>query len=431
MKNAAAAAALVSLVLATLLYIKMDFWIWDLRILVYGFKLLAGGFAPLLIVIGLGSAVLGWWYGMPWAALAGLSAAAAAGIFLVRVTRPHDGFTRTFGPGWEERISPVSAGRMLKRRRSLIRVIIPPRAQVRRNLPFWKIPGTTRILKADLWQPPEGTPPTGLGIVFLHSGGWQSMDKDCYTRPFFHYLAGQGHTILDVSYRQAFETDMAGITADVKRAVAWMKSKAAGLGVDPDRIALMGGSAGGHLALLAAYTPNDPRFDPPDLGGIDTSVCGVVSYYGLPDLRGLHLESSRGSAGWLAKLGYITGFVAREGYMDTPELAKRLFGGLPEAVKGVAAHYSPVTHARPGCPPTMQLQGTHDHILNLEDARRLHAILNKAGVPSVLVELPQAEHAFDLLALVVSPPAQAALYDVERFLALLCREQPDVPVFDN
>ena len=110
------------------------------------------------------------------------------------------------------------------------------------------------------------------------------MDKDYGTRPFFRQLTAQGHVVMDVAYRLCPEVDIYEMVGDVKRAVAWMKANAARYAVDPQRIVLAGGSAGAHLALLAAYAPDHPRLTPKDVQGCDLSVRAVVSYYGPSDL---------------------------------------------------------------------------------------------------------------------------------------------------
>jgi acetyl esterase/lipase len=145
----------------------------------------------------------------------------------------------------------------------------------------------------------------------------------------------------------------------------------------------------------------------------------VISFYGLPDLRKEGLESTKPPNPTLVRLSMKMGFISDEGYIQPLELARRLLGGLPEELPDMAALMSPVTHVGPHCPPTLLLQGLHDHITPVDDVRVLFQVLRDHGVPVVYHEFPQVEHAFDLCAPRVSPPAQAALHDVERFLALM------------
>jgi dienelactone hydrolase len=86
--------------------------------------------------------------------------------------------------------------------------------------------------------------------------------------------------VVDVAYRLFPETDLVGMVMDAKRAIAWVRAQATGLGIDPERIVLVGGSAGGHLSLLTAYGHDDPALVPPELAGADLRVSAVVSLYG-------------------------------------------------------------------------------------------------------------------------------------------------------
>ena len=101
--------------------------------------------------------------------------------------------------------------------------------------------------------------------------------KDYGTRPFFRYLTGQGHVVMDVAYRLSPETAIPGMVGDVKRAIAWMKCNAARYGASPEKIVIGGGSAGGHISLLAAYAPDHLDLTPVDAKGEDLSVRGVIS----------------------------------------------------------------------------------------------------------------------------------------------------------
>ena len=273
-----------------------------------------------------------------------------------------------------------------------------------------------------MWRPGQGVALSGLAFVYLHPGGWQQLDKDTGTRLFFSHLAAQGHLIMDVSYRLCHEADLFGIAGDVKRAIVWIKANAERYGVHPERVVVAGGSAGGHLALLAAYTPNHPQLDPEDVRGADTSVRAVVSYYGVPDLRRIGTEPAKPSSAAFIEIGKRTGYVTVDEYLEWPDVMRKLLGGLPHEVPEVAALMSPITHVGTHSPPTFLVHGTHDRIIPVEDARDLCRALSDAGVPTVYLELPQVAHAFDLVAPRLSPAAQAALYDVERFLALMANQ---------
>ncbi len=412
------AVAFLALVISSLSYIRLKFITLDVRVVAYGIKLVGGAFAPLVALVGLVSAALGLIVRAPLAVISGAVGAILSVRYVLRVAAPHDDFERAFGVNWQNRIPPEHSSRMLKRRWMWRQIPVLPEAHLEKDVVFWTIPGTSRELLCDIWQPAAGVERSKLALVYMHGGAWQSLDKDRYTRPFFQYLTAQGHVVMDVAYRLCHETDLYGIVGDVKRAIAWIKANATRFDVDPARIVAAGSSAGGHLALLAAYTPRHPQLDPADLCEADTSVRGVISFYGLPDLRQLGKEPGKSNAAFVM-LGRNLGFVAPEGHYDFPDLARKLFGGLPEDVPEVAALMSPITRVGAHCPPTLLLQGTHDHITHLEDVRTLYKALMDVGVPVVYAELPQTEHAFDLLALKTSPPAQAALYDVERFLALM------------
>jgi acetyl esterase/lipase len=163
-----------------------------------------------------------------------------------------------------------------------------PEPRLRQDVAFATVPGTGHKLLCDVWQPPAGVPASGLAVVYLHGSAWYVLDKDVGTRPLFRHLAAQGHVVVDVAYRLFPEADVPGMVADAKRAVAWVTRHTADLQVQPDRIVLAGGSAGGHLALLAAYAPEDPTLTPAELAGSDPSVCAVVSLYGQADLEAMY-----------------------------------------------------------------------------------------------------------------------------------------------
>jgi acetyl esterase/lipase len=382
--------------------------------------------SPFLVVIGGLGAWLGWLYHAPLAVAAGMLGALISVIYIAIVTVPQPGFELAFGKDWKSRIPPEREAHMLKRRWSLG---LPRTGEPlwERDIPFWTIPndvaagGGDRKLLCDVWQPPEGVARSGIAFIYLHGSAWYFLDKDFGTRPFFRHLAAQGHVIMDVAYRLCPEVDIYGMIGDVKRAVAWMKNNANRYGVNPDRIVLSGGSAGAHLALLAAYAPNHPQLTPAELQGSDLSVHAVVSYYGPNDLRAAyehtHQEQMRGR---LPKVEIgLPGSSSKEKPMRDIGRLDMLLGGYLDEIPEIYELASPVSHVHPDCPPTLLIQGTLDCFTPVAAAGRLHQRLVECGVPAVNIVYPLTNHAFDLLLPQVSPPAQAALYYAERFLALM------------
>jgi acetyl esterase/lipase len=213
---------------------------------------------------------------------------------------------------------------------------------------------------------------------------------------------------------------------DVKRAVAWLKRNADQYGVDPRHIVLGGGSGGSHLALLAAYAPDHPLFTPEDVRGTDLSVRGVVGYYLAGDYRP-ESKAVVDRAAWEKTVaGLLTGFMgsftgSKLAVDDTGDWDPQvLLGGRPNDWPELYRQVSPITHVGPSTPPTIQFVGEHDVYVSIQGGElTLHHALREARVPSVYVEFPRTDHAFDMFLPTISPAAQAAMYDVDRFLGLM------------
>jgi acetyl esterase/lipase len=291
-----------------------------------------------------------------------------------------------------------------------------------RDVPFWTVPDTDRQLLCDIWRPANGNV-SGLALVYLHGGGWAAMDKDFMTRPFFRHLVAQGHTVMDVAYRLCPEVDIHGIVGDVKRAIAWMKANASRYGVNPEKVVLGGSSAGAHLALLGGYAPEHPELTPEDLIGTDLSVCGVISYYGPSDLVAGHDP-------WRTSNPFISMDPVPVGTKLDPKDQQRylgrleiVLGGHPQDIPDTYRLVNPTTHVHPGSPPTLLIQGDKDILVALDTTNALYAKLVESGVPAINVVFPWTDHMFDLILPQVNPAAQSALYDVDRFLALLLNKE--------
>lgn len=241
-------------------------------------------------------------------------------------------------------------------------------------------------LLLDLWKPKSiGEPVPGL--IFIHGGGWKVKGKGFYTYWTAHHAA-QGYVCATIEYRIAEEATFPGAVSDAKCAVRWMRANAEELGVDPNQIAVIGQSAGAHLALMAAYTPEIAELE--GTGGhegVSSAVQLAVSYYAPTDL----------TAPALAQKDIVQNFMgapyeeAREQY----ELA------------------SPLFHVDADDPPTLIFHGTIDGIVPIEQADALADALAAAGVPYVYDREQGWDHAMD----VFTDVNKRCMWITEQFLA--------------
>jgi len=375
----------------------------------------AAALSPIWAILGVVGAVLGWVSGATWAVPMGLLGAGWMSLYIWRCTRGHEGFEKAFGPGWQEQILPEQAQNLLKRRWSpYLKLKTSPEPIWERDVPFWTIPGTDRQLLCDIWRPADGKN-SGLAYIFLHGSAWAIGDKDLFSRSFFRHLVAQGHTVMDVAYRLIPETDIYGMVGDAKRAVAWMKANADRFGIDPEKVVLGGGSAGAHIALLAGYTPENPDLTPEDLNGADLNVCGLLTYYPPTDLVA---GSERYNHKRLPPVPVGTEVDPKNAVLYAGRL-DILLGGYPEDVPDMYRMACPTTHVHAGSPPTLSFRGDRDCLNPKEGNVELYEKLVESGVPAIDVVYPWTEHGFDLAFPQINPAAQSALYDVDRFLAIL------------
>jgi len=400
-------------------------------------KLYVSALSPLLVLTGLLVTIVGLITGSIFISAIGIYTGFVFLMYIYSVTRAPDplgSFEKAFGLHWESQISAGQKSHFLASR-TILKLPAAATPNLVQNFSFAKVPGTERNLLCDIWQPHSTITRSGLAFIYLHGSAWYFLDKDLGTRPLFKHLTAQGHVIIDVAYRLAPETDMMGMVNDVKRAIVWIKENAGTYGVNPNRIVVGGGSAGGHLALLAAYTANNPQFTPKELEGKDFSVCAVISIYGPAELEPMYFHTNQHLTtreipgrpkkvvqnqmpGWIIKkmgkeyyrLGFDKGFVKAGSFAP-------LLGGHPDECPETYAFYSPVNYVNAHCPPTLLIHGEHDEFAPVKSTRILHTVLVKEKIPAVIHILPKTDHAFDLILPKISPSAHNAIYDIERFLA--------------
>jgi len=401
-------------------------------------KVFVSALSPILFIIGALTAFCGLLLNS-WPAIAIGSCGALLYLFhIIKISSapdPSTGFDKAFGENWDNSIGQERKSYFL-RNRYVVKLPDAPDPIFNQNISFHTIAGTNRELLCDIWQPPFTIRHSGVAFIYLHGSAWTALDKDFGTRVFFRYLASQGHVIMDVAYRLFPETGFMGMVHDAKYAIAWMKANAAAYGIDPGSIVIGGGSAGAHIALLAAFTSQNRQFTPTDLEEVDLNVKGVISFYGQADLTATYYHTCQhltkhsalaekkkgGSVGmpqWIRKrMGenyHRLGFDKEA----EPGMLAPMLGGNPDEKPEAYSLFSPMTHVNKDCPATLIIHGEHDILAPLKAIRHLHSQLTAAGVPSVMQVIPQTDHAFDLILPGMSPSAHNAYYETERFLAFM------------
>jgi acetyl esterase/lipase len=244
--------------------------------------------------------------------------------------------------------------------------------QVERNIRYAPDAGRRHLL--DVYRP-RG-PVSGAPVLLqIHGGGWVVGDKRQQARPLMFHLASHGWICVAPNYRLSPRATFPDHIIDVKRALAWVREHVASFGGDPGFVAVTGGSAGGHLAALAALTPGDPEYQP-GFESADTSVQACVPFYGIYEFSDRF--GGRGADG-------TGGFLERVVF-------KRRVASDPDAF----ARASPLRRVNPGAPPFMVVHGTHDSLAPLDGARAFAAQLRSvSNAPVVELELGGAQHAFE------------------------------------
>lgn len=229
----------------------------------------------------------------------------------------------------------------------------------------------------DIWRSPD-LPTDAAAPVLLQipGGAWAISEKRGQGYPLMARMVQHGWICVSINYsRSPFSAWPAHIT-DVKRAIAWVRDNIAQYGGDPDFVAITGGSAGGHLAALAALTADDPSLQP-GFEESDTSVQAAVPYYGAYDLTDPTNMCS-------LMMPFLEQFVMRARITERPEL-------FQEA--------SPIHRVHPDAPPFFLLHGSHDAVIPAGQASAFASALRSAGARTVVhADLPNAHHAFDALA---------------------------------
>jgi acetyl esterase/lipase len=250
-------------------------------------------------------------------------------------------------------------------------------------------------LSLDVYKPktPAADGERRPAIIQIHGGGWVIGDKREQGIPLLNHLARNGWVGFNVNYRLSPKAKAPDHLIDCKQAIAWVREHADEYGVDPDFIAVTGGSAGGHLAAMVALTANDPEYQP-GFEDVDTAVQAAVPFYGVYDVTD---RDGNMLPGFMSD--FIEPMVMGSRIVEDPDAFER---------------YSPAYRVHADAPPSLIIHGSNDVLVPVEIARSFAERLSTVSTSAVAyAELQGAQHAFDVFA---SPRTVRTVEYVERFL---------------
>lgn len=245
-----------------------------------------------------------------------------------------------------------------------------------------------RPLLLDLYAPEHDDQPHPA-IIFIHGGSWRGGKKEDY-KPYAIYFAQRGYVCASIQYRLSGEAPYPAAIHDAKAAVRFIRAQAETIGVDPTRIAVAGGSAGGHLAMMVGYSSDIDALDG-NSGHQETSssVQCVVNLYGPTDMTTPYAR----------------------GVSETNPAVRAFFRGTYSEQPELYAEGSPLNYVTPDDPPTLIMHGTVDALVPINQADILAQKLSAVGVPYIYDRLPGWPHSMDM----AQPVNQRCLWYMERF----------------
>lgn len=222
-------------------------------------------------------------------------------------------------------------------------------------------------LLMDITYPLEMEEPAPVA-VYVHGGGWVSGDKSGGAGArFLPLLHERGYLVVSINYRLSPEYQFPAHIEDVKCAIRHLRANASSYNLDPDRIGVIGGSAGGHLVSLLGTSDESSGWEVGEYLDVSSRVQAVVDMFGPTDLTILP--------------------------KDRPEVRTNVFGAA-SIDDPLLITFSPLTYITADDPPFLILQGDQDPVVPLAHSQLLYEGLTSAGVPAQLVVVKNAGHGF-------------------------------------
>ncbi len=219
--------------------------------------------------------------------------------------------------------------------------------------------------KMDLYLPPKTGKPSAV-VINIHGGGWNKGVKESQTG--FSTFFKQNFAVANIAYRLTGQATAPAAVEDARCALIYLIKNAKELNIDANKIVVMGGSAGGHLALMAGLLGNDHRFDANCPGVENSKVAAIVDKYGITDV-------------W--DWGY--------GKNITSKSATRWLGDKAND-KTFALSVSPISYVTKNSPPVFIVHGNADPTVPYQQSVDLHKKLLEAGVKTEFITVEGGLH---------------------------------------
>jgi acetyl esterase/lipase len=252
---------------------------------------------------------------------------------------------------------------------------LPENIRVEKDLNYAGTRNPRQTLDLVLPKAPRGGKPLPV-IVIIHGGAFRAGDKSMGLREAADFAGAGEYAAATINYRLSGEATWPAQIHDCNAAIRWLRANAAKYGLDPDRIGVMGASAGGHLAAMLGTGGGVAALEG-DVGphtGISSRVKCVVDQFGPSDLPAIGNYPSR----------------IDHNAPDSPE-SELIGGALPEH-KDKARSASPITYISRDDPPFLIFHGTEDPLVPFNQSERLAEALKAAGVPCTFVKVVEAGH---------------------------------------
>ncbi|MBU6253097.1 MAG: alpha/beta hydrolase [Alphaproteobacteria bacterium] len=242
---------------------------------------------------------------------------------------------------------------------------------------YASLPGF-RPMVVDLYLPADKAPKPL--IMYIHGGGWMGG----HTRQsgalanfpaVLAKLASEGFVVASLEYRLSGEAPFPAQLQDARAAIRFLKANAARYGIDPARVGVWGGSAGGHLTGLVATTCGETTVDPSPAPKGSECVQAAVTWYGVFDFAPMLQKAATA---------------------PTPKPAEyALLRCRPEdCTPAQVASVSPIQHVDRNDPPMLLIHGEKDQVVDVSQSHQMEAALKSAGVPIEAIYIPAVDHSF-------------------------------------